>query len=117
MALELPRNLRRLGGLWEVTSGRGHRYFRGGARGLRFYVFANGAAGPDDPPWLLYVDESNQAAPPMAPRQAVMTEDRPAPRRGARRTITNVSKRPRRAPATQPMSDDPLDDLFGGPGK
>lgn len=110
MALELPRNLRRVGGLWEVTSARGHRYFRGGTRGGKIYIFENRAAGPEDPPWLLYVDESQAAgqeqleAPPAAA----------APRR-PRKTKPRVYRPP--ASSSQPLPDDPLADLFVAPRK
>lgn len=129
MSLQLPRNLRKVAGLWEVQSGRGNTYLRGGSKTHKLYAFRNVAAEPGEPEWLLYAEEKPATAQPAATQA---TGPHPPPR-SPQAPRTPFDKPPRRAPAQRraigsssssvpqpvpvPFHDDPLAELFTAPPK
>ncbi len=106
MPLELPKSLRKVGGLWQRTSGRGHVYFAGGNQEQKFFAFKNPNAGNGEPDFHFYIEDKTA---PENTAPALKTERR---KRKPRTRQSAAIKSPEQL-KTAPF-DDQIDDLFNG---
>jgi hypothetical protein len=98
---------------YEKTSKSGNVYYTGRLGKARIVLLEDREPSPDGTPtWSLFLTPAGDTARPSAPRQAEPT----GPRRDGARPPRNALRKPPPAGAGEPAPNDPIDDLWPGPG-
>ena len=113
MPLELPKSLRKVGGLWQRTSGRGHVYFAGGSRDQKFFAFKNPNAGNGQPDFHFYIEDKTALGSIATAMESNATALKPERRKRKARKRATPAPTPQEQLEAAPFNDQ-IDDLFNG---